>query len=398
MIDDWHRIKDIVYRLKDLTTMGIANILATTISAFFWLYMAALLGTENYGQISYFMAIAGIVSVVSLLGSGNTLIVYTAKEVRLQATVFFIALISSSAAAFILFFFMHNIGVSLFVFGFAIFSLAGAEILGRKLYTDYAKYIITQRTLMAGLSIGLYFLLGIEGVILGMALSFLPYVFRIYRGFQKTRIDFSLLRPRLGFMMNSYILDLSRAFNGKMDKLIIAPLLGFAILGNYHLSLQILSLLIIVPSIVYQYTLPRDASGLSNKLLKKATVLVAVGLALLGMLLGPILLSIFFPEFTDATDIIRIVSLAVIPLTINLMYISKFLGNEKSKIVLISSGVYLPVLVLGIIILGDLFGVNGIAASLVLAAASESVYLVAMSRFVKDGNQKPAKDNKIDKL
>jgi len=161
------------------------------------------------------------------------------------------------------------------------------------------------------------------------------------------------------------------------------------------LSLQFLSLLIILPSIVYQYILPRDASSLSNKLLKKATILVSVGLAILGILLGPIILLIFFPEFTEAADIIRIVSLAVIPVTINLMYISKFLGDEKSKIVLIGSGIYLLVLVLGIIILGDLFSVNGIASSLVLAAGSESACLVTVSRFVKGGNQKPTKDNKI---
>jgi len=398
MSDDWNRIKNSVYRLKDLASIGIANIAASAISAIFWLYMATLLGTENYGQISYFLAIAGIVSVVSLLGSGNTLTVYIAKEIRLQATVFFIALISSGVAALILFFFLYDTGVSLFIFGYAIFGLASSEILGKKLYTDYAKYLITQRALMAGLSIGLYFLLGVEGVILGMALAFLPYAFRIYRGFQESRIDFSLLRPRFGFMMNSYILDLSRAFNGQLDKIIIAPMLGFTILGNYHLSLQILSLLSIVPSIVYQYTLPRDASGLSNKLLKKAAILVAIILAMLGMFLGPIVLPIFFPEFTDAADIIRIVSLAVIPITINLMYISEFLGNEKSKIVLIGSGIYLLVLVLGIIILGDLFSVIGIATALVLAAASESVYLIAVSRFVKGGNQKPAKDNKIDEL
>ena len=151
MFDDWNRIKDTVYRLKDLTTIGIANITSSAISAIFWLYMASLLGTEDYGQISYLLAIGGIVSVVSLLGAGNTLIIYTAKEIRLQATIFFIALISSAVAAIILFFFLYNTVVSLFVFGYVIFGLAASEILGRKLYADYAKYMITQRALMAGL-------------------------------------------------------------------------------------------------------------------------------------------------------------------------------------------------------------------------------------------------------
>ena len=192
-----------------------------------------------------------------------------------------------------------------------------------------------------------------------------------------------MLRPRFGFMMNSYILDLSRAFTGQMDKLIIGPLFGFAILGNYYLSLQFLSLLSILPSIVYQYILPREASGLSNKLLKKITVIFSVSLAMLGVFLGPIILPIFFPKFTDAVDIIRIISFGIIPITINMMYISKLLGGEKSKIVLVGSGIYLSVLILGIVILGDLYGINGIAVSLVLAAISESIYLLVVSRFVK---------------
>ena len=77
-------------------------------------------------------------------------------------------------------------------------------------------------------------------------------------------------------MTNSYILDFSRTFSGQTDKLIVAPMLGFALLGNYQLGLQLLSLLSILPSIVYQYTLPHDATGRSNKKLKKITILVSV--------------------------------------------------------------------------------------------------------------------------
>ena len=63
------------------------------------------------------------------------------------------------------------------------------------------------------------------------------------------------------------------------------------------------------------------------------------------------------------------------------MYISKFLGQEKSKIVLTGSGIYLVSLVLGIIILGEYFGVNGIAVSLVVSAASEAIYLTIIDKF-----------------
>src|SRR3989304_6244168 len=99
-------------------------------------------------------------------------------------------------------------------------------------------------------------------------------------------------------MMNSYVLDLSRTFSGQTDKLIVAPMLGFALLGNYQLGIQFFSLLILLPSIVFQYILPHDASGNPNRKLKKITILVSIFLAILGISLSPIVLPVLFPKFT----------------------------------------------------------------------------------------------------
>ncbi len=382
MKNSLNKLKESLYKFKDLANIGFANILTTGISLIFWLYIASILGTENYGELSYLLAIAGIVSIMSLVGAGNTLIVYTAKEVKIQATIYFIAIIVSIIGSVITFILFNNIGISLYVIGYVIFGLATSEILGRKLYSDYSKYMISQRILMVVFAIGLYHVFGPSGVILGISLSFFPYVFRIYKGFKETKIEISQIKPRFGFMINNYLLDLSRTFSSSVDKLIIAPLFGFAILGNYHLSIQLLTILSILPSIVYQYVLPRDASGLSNQYLKKLTIILSVGLALIGMIFGPILLPMFFPEFTEATEIVRIVSLSVIPITVNFMYISKFMGKEKSKIILIGSVIFIISLLISILILGNNFGVNGIALSLVIAYSSEALYLIAIDRFL----------------
>ena len=85
------KIKDIIIRFKDLTTIGIANAIASTIAGIFWLYMAALLGTEQYGEISYFIAIAGVASSVCFLGAGNTITVYTSKGEKIHSTLFLFA-------------------------------------------------------------------------------------------------------------------------------------------------------------------------------------------------------------------------------------------------------------------------------------------------------------------
>ena len=60
-------------------------------------------------------------------------------------------------------------------------------------------------------------------------------------------------------------------------------------------------------------------------------------------------------------------SIVIIPSTIALIIESEFLGQEKSKIVMIGSLMYLVSLTIGMISLGSLFGVEGIAYSLIIS-------------------------------
>lgn len=378
-----NKIKNIISRFKDLTTLGFANILSTAISGIFWFYVASLLGTTHYGEVSYFVAIAGIASTISFLGVGNAVIIYTAKGEKILSTVFSITIISSLIGSLILFLLFKNFAVSLYVIGSLIFSLSTADILGRKLYNDYSKYLITQKILFVGLALGFYYLFGPQGIILGYSVSFLPYIIRIYQSFRESRVDISRIKPHIGFIMNSYALDLSRTFSGQTDKLIVAPLLGFALLGNYQLGLQFLSLLNLIPSIVYQYILPQDATGKSNKKLKRATILVSIILAIIGIFLTPVILPHLFPKFKEAIGVIRIISLAIIPASINLVYISKFLGHERSRIVLVGSGIYLLTQILSIFILGKIYGVNGVAGAYVLASFAEAIYLIVIDQITQ---------------
>ena len=90
-----NKIWNLVTRFKDLSTLGFANLISNAISGIFWFYLASLLGTSHYGEISYFIAIAGIASVISFLGAGNTIVIYTAKGEKVQAPIFFVTIITS---------------------------------------------------------------------------------------------------------------------------------------------------------------------------------------------------------------------------------------------------------------------------------------------------------------
>lgn len=374
MTNDWDKIKNISSGLKGLTIIGASDIVGSVIGAIFWFYMASLLGAEHYGQLAYFLSIASIGSTISLLGTENVLSVYIPKKVRLESTVYLLTIIIGLISALIIFFMFLNIGISTYVLGAIVVGLGGSEILAKRMYSSYSKYLIIQKILMVVLSISLYYIIGINGVILGLGISFFPYLIRIYKGFKESKIDFSVLKPRAGFMINSYILNLSGTFTGSIDKLIIVPLVGFVLLGNYHLGIQFISLLSILPAIVYKYVLPRDASGISNRKLKIATVILSIGLTIIGIILSPIIIPIIFPEYKEAIEIIQIMSISVIPSTINLMFVSKFLATERNRIVLISSGIHMAILILLIFVLGGIYGINGIALALVLAISIESIY------------------------
>jgi len=136
-MNSWNKLRGIAARLKDLTTIGFANSMAALIMALFWFSLAPLLGTESYGEVSYFIAIASVAYIVSMLGAGNTIVVYTSKEKKTQSSVFFVSIIGSIITSLVVFFVFYNIGVSLFVIGNVIFALAVSDLLGRKLFPKF---------------------------------------------------------------------------------------------------------------------------------------------------------------------------------------------------------------------------------------------------------------------
>jgi len=333
--NSFKKFQDFLKLHADISSIGTSYIIATIASTVLWFYLAAALGTEEYGRISYLIAAATIALSISHLGSKTTVTVLTAKEGKRQPTLFFISIVSSIIASIVIFFIFEQIGLSLFVIGFAIFVLATSDLLGRKLYKKFSKDIITQRFLLVFFALVFYFLLGPDGVILGFALSFFPYAYRLYNGFNEERIEFSKIKKRLHFIIHSYADDLSSTFMYNLDKLIIFPLFGFALLGNYQLAFQFLLALSILPQTTYQYILPKDSTGGASPKLKMITIYASIGLAILSIALAPIFVPVLFPQFEESIKIMQIMSIAIVPITINFMYKSKFLGTEKSKIVFV---------------------------------------------------------------
>ena len=379
----WTNFKKKIIGQKDLASISFANIVGSGISAIFWLYIASVIEPGEYGEIHYFIAIAAFAQIISLIGSSNVLTVYTAKKIKIQATFFFISLLVAVISTVIILVIFARLDAALLILGYIIFELVNAVLLGKKAYTEYSKYFLTQKILMLFFGIGFYYLIGFDGILYGFVLSFVPYIALIFREFKETKIDFSLLKSRKGFIANNYAMGLSGRMGSTIDKLIVAPLLGFMLLGNYSLALQLFVILYMIPMIIYKYLLPQDASGKPNNKLKQTAVLTSVGIAVLGVVLFPHIIPNFFPKFIETIDAIQIMSIAIIPATISLLYTSKFLGLEKSKFVLISKIIVTSSLITGFIILGPIFGIIGLASVFVLASTFEASFLFSISKIKK---------------
>jgi len=375
MNEDSNNFKDNQSRYRSVTVIGLADTIGSVIAAIFWFYIATLLTPEQYGELFFVLGIAGTASLISLFGTENTLTVYVAKNVKIQATLYFLSLIIGIVSSLIIIIFFYRIDATLVLIGYIINSLAIGSLLGKKQFSSYAKYILIQKILTLVLGLTFYYAFGVDGILYALALSYSFFIIRIYKEFRSSKIDFSLLKSRFGFVTNNYVYHLSGGLIGNLDKLIIAPIMGFAILGNYSLTMQILSLMMILPHIVFKYTLTHDASGSQNLKIKKITILASIGIVFLGITVLPHIIPILFPKYIDVIDAIRIMSLAVIPYTLTLLFSSKLLGLEKSKSVLIEKIITLCIMIVGIVILGPLYGIIGISITFVLALSLGAIFL-----------------------
>jgi len=375
--------KEKIFGHKDLVSIGSANLFGSAIAAIFWFSLASLLNPEEYGQIHYFLAIAGMAQLLSLISTTNALQVYVAKNIKIHSTLFFISIIAGIVSSLVVFLFFSRTDTSLLVLGYIIFELSNGFLLGKKLFSNYAKFFLTQKILTVIFGFGLYFTFGVDGIIFGLVLSYVPYIWILVNEFRNTRIDFSLLKPRKGFLINNYGINISSAVGGQMDKLIIAPILGLELLGNYSLAMQFLVILLLLPTTVFKYLLTQDSSGKNTKNLKKNTIFASVGLATFGIVILPMIIPILFPNYIDTVIAIQIISVAIIPSTIGIFYDSKLLSIEKSKFLVIGKGIGLFTMISGFVILGPIYGIIGLAVTLVISSCLQTLVVIIASKTIR---------------
>ena len=376
--EDRPNIRDKLFAHKGLALIGSASIIGSAISAAFWLLVASLLSVEEYGEISFVIAIASL-GICCIVGSPQTLTVYSTRHPKIIPTLLLLTLIFAGIGSVFAFLIFQRFEVIYLIFSFTVLEVSLTLLLGKKLYSKYSKFFLTQKILQFVIGISLSFSLGLNGVLIGITLANFSLIPIFYKELRNYKIDLSLLKPKKEFIVNNQMIYLISVFRRDIDKIVIVPLLGFTVLGNFALTLQFYTIMMIISSISFKYLLPKDVGGEKNAKLKKFLILISVLIALSGFFFSPYFIENFFTKFSESIIPIQIASFCVIPSTISMILFSKILALEKSRFLIIANSLQLCVILIGTIFLGMHYGIIGVTIAFILGNTMYTITLAIIN-------------------
>ena len=102
MTNYWNVIKNKLLKEDGIVSVGFSDIVGSGIAAVFWLYIASVMNPGDYGEIHYFLAIAGMAQIISMFGNSHALTVYSAKKENIQSTLFLLSIIPTIISCIII--------------------------------------------------------------------------------------------------------------------------------------------------------------------------------------------------------------------------------------------------------------------------------------------------------
>jgi len=360
--------------VKDFFSLGLSNLISAIVFGIFWLFLASFLEKIEFGELAFLVGIANIGYVISILGLSHTIMVYEPKKENIFPSSFFVVLISAIITSFVVYLITQNFIISIMVTGLAIFEIILAGLISKRRYKHYSIHMILRSILTVFLALVFYNFFGISGILLAYFLTTLVVLKELPSLIKNKKIEFSLLKSKIKFTLFANANRLSLAFFQWGDKLIIGAIFGFTFLASYYFAAQYLLLLQNIPRSVQQYLLPQEAAGQKNKKLKIFSVIIACFITIISIILIPIGVENFLPQYTDSILPIQIMSVGLIPLTISSIQQTKFFAHENSRLVLFGSILESSLYLTLIIVLGQIYGLVGIAYSFLAAVIIRTVF------------------------
>lgn len=369
---------------KNFSYIAGGRIIAAVILAIFYLIFAALLEPTDYGEMSYLIALAGTFSVVSRFGIPQTVVVYRAKEnIQLTNQINLLGLLTTSAASIMLVFI--NEFSAILCLGISLFFLYQHNLLGEKRYRDFMKNSILRSLLAFAIPFPLYFVLGVPGVILGMAIGAIISGLWLVNSISFKKVSFGLIKEKYKVLLSNFGVDASSNLVRWVDRLLVGAAFGFFSLGFYHFNMQILFALEILPRALYQFLLSEESSGKSHKKINYLVVLAA-GLIIVSVIfLAPTVIEQFFSKYTDGIFSLQIIVISLLPISISSIITAKMQAAE-SKSVGYSAIIRIGSLLILLSLLGNVYGLTGFSLAVLVSTILNTIFLYFLYRRSKKNN------------
>ena len=384
-----NRFLEFLNQIKTLTGLNLgigyvslAHLGSAVIFALLWLTLASLLTVEEYGEINYLLAISLMGSIFSNFGLRITMLTYLPKgltEIRNQINS--LVLISSISIASLMLLFFQSISIFILIIATIFFVMSTAECLANKKYKEYVILLIGAQSTQVVLILIFYYIGGVEFALIGYAVGSIPFSYRYFSSLRFFKFRFNEIRSRYRFVIHSFSVLIARNVQW-YDKLLIAPLFGFFILGQYQIGIQFLLFVGVIPVILFQYLLPEKATGVSHTRLRYTGIIVTFVLVVILWFATPSIISNLFPKYVESIFITQIILIGAIPLTINALLEVKLLGLGESKYVFYGVLFYLGIQTISIFTLGLAYLTIGLAIGIVLALSSQASFLLLIDHFV----------------
>lgn len=366
--------------IKNFSYVGIGRTITIVFHALFYLLIAALLDPEIYGELIVILALAGTFSIVSLFGLNISMQVYRAKknyEITNQITTLFI--ISTTAAALILLT-INQIAAFLCI-ALSFFSMSQSRLLGSQQYKKVMIYSTIKSGTFFVIPILLYFVFDINGIIFGMAISNFLGSIHFFKNLSFR--SFTGLKNYYKVLINNFAVHAGRGLPFMLDKLLIAPFFGFFIVGIYTFNLQVFMAISVLPGILSQYLISEESSGVRHRKLSLVVVLASVVLVVIAIILAPILVPIFYPLYTEGIESLQIMVISIVPLSIGVVFSSRLLAQESTRIGF-TSIVQIGSMLILLVVLGGIFGLAGLATAVLISQCANTLFLYLLYRKSRD--------------
>jgi O-antigen/teichoic acid export membrane protein len=353
--------------------------------------LAAIQNVNDYGQINYVIAIGSLSASISLLGLNTAVTTLLPKgNLRFGIQANQLILVSCTICAIIASFYSWIL--VFFVFGMSFWMMTSYELLGIRQYRKYALNVIGARGSQLILSLVLFQYFDTTGIIMGFIISFFLFSTKYISTFSKFSKEFGEIKRHFKTSLHLYSYNLSNALLLYLDKIIIAPIFGYAILGYYQLGFQFLMFFSMIPISFYQYLVPEEAIGINKNKLRLYGICLSIVLAIVLIVCSPFIIMTFFPNYISSINSMRILSLGIIPMMSIGILNSRFLSLHKTKYIIMGSAIYQCLQISLMIYLGNKLNIDGISLAVVIALSAQALALIYANvrlKYVRNSSAKP---------